>query len=336
MATWTRIGENLARRDGGMIYLRARVGGRVRTVSLGTADARIARQKASVLLESMRRGGGGHEGLAGALERVVARLEAAPHLRPASRAYYAEIAAVLRRTLPLDRPARDFGPAEAADWWAVVAGMLSPGRCNAALSLARRMAQDLVAAGAWLDDPFAGLRRLRAAQRADALPTRAVVTGIVEDLLQRAPRAGAWVGLLAYAGCRAGQAAALRWEDISTDWIEFRAGVSGTKGAATRRLPINPALRAVLERIGRQESGPVLQGGPPREALRAACRRAGCQPLRIHDLRHCFASWAIESGVDVPTVARWLGHKDGGALLMRTYSHLRDDHSLAEAQRLKP
>jgi hypothetical protein len=38
--------------------------------------------------------------------------------------------------------------------------------------------------------------------------------------------------------------------------------------------------------------------------------------------------------VDIPTVSRWLGHKDGGALCMKTYGHLRDEHSLSQAQRV--
>ena len=38
------------------------------------------------------------------------------------------------------------------------------------------------------------------------------------------------------------------------------------------------------------------------------------------------ATVCIESGVDIPTVSRWLGHKDGGALAMRTYGHLRREH----------
>jgi integrase len=56
--------------------------------------------------------------------------------------------------------------------------------------------------------------------------------------------------------------------------------------------------------------------------------------LRVHDLRHWTATHAIEMGVDVPTVSRWLGHKDGGALAMKVYGHLRDEHSLACAKRL--
>jgi integrase len=53
-----------------------------------------------------------------------------------------------------------------------------------------------------------------------------------------------------------------------------------------------------------------------------------------HDLRHLFATRCIESGVDVPTVARWLGHRDGGALAMRTYGHLREEHSRAAAAKV--
>ena len=53
-----------------------------------------------------------------------------------------------------------------------------------------------------------------------------------------------------------------------------------------------------------------------------------------HDLRHLFATTCIEAGVDIPTVSRWLGHKDGGALAMKVYGHLRDQHSANMAQRV--
>jgi len=39
--------------------------------------------------------------------------------------------------------------------------------------------------------------------------------------------------------------------------------------------------------------------------------------------------------VDIPTVSRWLGHKDGGALAMSTYGHLRREHSKAMAEKVK-
>ena len=47
-----------------------------------------------------------------------------------------------------------------------------------------------------------------------------------------------------------------------------------------------------------------------------------------------FATTCIEAGVDIPTVSRWLGHKDGGALAMKVYGHLRDEHSAAMAEKM--
>jgi integrase len=51
-------------------------------------------------------------------------------------------------------------------------------------------------------------------------------------------------------------------------------------------------------------------------------------------LRHLFATRCIKSGVDIPTVSRWLGHQDGGTLSMKTYGHLRDEHSTHEAMKV--
>jgi integrase len=66
-----------------------------------------------------------------------------------------------------------------------------------------------------------------------------------------------------------------------------------------------------------------------------ACRKLGVEALNHHDLRDAFATAAIEAGVDIPTVAAWLGHADGGALLMRVYAHHRRPHSLAQAAKVQ-
>jgi integrase len=70
------------------------------------------------------------------------------------------------------------------------------------------------------------------------------------------------------------------------------------------------------------------------KALDRACEKVGADRITHHDLRHLFATRCIESGVDIPTVSRWLGHKDGGALAMKTYGHLRREHSIAQAQKV--
>jgi integrase len=69
--------------------------------------------------------------------------------------------------------------------------------------------------------------------------------------------------------------------------------------------------------------------------LATACRRSGYPHFTHHDLRYFFATTCIESGGDIPTVSRWLGHKDGGALAMRVYGHLRQEHSFAAVKKVK-
>ena len=70
------------------------------------------------------------------------------------------------------------------------------------------------------------------------------------------------------------------------------------------------------------------------KAMDRAAEIVGMKRITHHDLRHFFATRCIESGVDIPTVSSWLGHADGGALAMRVYSHLRDQHSTAIAARV--
>jgi len=62
------------------------------------------------------------------------------------------------------------------------------------------------------------------------------------------------------------------------------------------------------------------------KSLDRACKKVGTDRVTHHDLRHLFATRCIESGVDIPTVLRWLGHRHGGALAMKTYGHLRPEH----------
>jgi integrase len=106
-------------------------------------------------------------------------------------------------------------------------------------------------------------------------------------------------------------------------------------------LPISSRLREVLDRLSERrgehtsDDDFVFSIQNPHEALTSACVRVGIPHLRIHDLRHFFASWAMECGIDVRLLAQWLGHKDNGVLLLRRYAHVRDEHNLASAAKLK-
>jgi integrase len=58
------------------------------------------------------------------------------------------------------------------------------------------------------------------------------------------------------------------------------------------------------------------------------------QRFGFHDCRHHFISYAVMSGIDYMTIARWVGHKDGGVLIGKVYGHLSNEHAQAQAARL--
>jgi integrase len=58
------------------------------------------------------------------------------------------------------------------------------------------------------------------------------------------------------------------------------------------------------------------------------------QKFGFHDCRHHFISYAVMSGIDFMTIARWVGHKDGGILIGKVYGHLSNEHAQLQAARM--
>lgn len=143
---------------------------------------------------------------------------------------------------------------------------------------------------------------------------------------------------LAYSGMRLREATALRWHHYAPEKNQLT--VPGTKTETSHRLiPLFPSLGALVaelrQRRGEEPSdAPIFRVGGTLGALESACKAVGVAKMNHHDLRHLFATRCIESGVDIPTVSRWLGHSDGGALAMSTYGHLRQEHSQAQAAKV--
>jgi integrase len=147
---------------------------------------------------------------------------------------------------------------------------------------------------------------------------------------------------LAYSGCRISEARLAVWADVDLDRGEIKVRnakrkiVSSTSGV--RYVPIIHEMRELLARL-RQEQQPqptdrICKLRQCQKPLTRACKDVGAARITHHDLRHLFATRCIESGVDIPTVSRWLGHADGGALAMRCYGHLRRGHSQEMARKV--
>lgn len=203
--------------------------------------------------------------------------------------------------------------------------------------------------GLILSDPSKDIRRRKIVSKLIEVPSRGDFQRLVAAIREsdgrtssqaRAKQGADLVELLAYAGCRLDEARNLRWQDVSFEHlrITITGGQRGTTNHEIRTVPMTNALARLLERIHKeiapQPADLVIRIRSARKCIETACRRLGFVTYSHHDFRHFFATTCIEAGVDIPTVSRWLGHKDGGALAMRVYGHLRQEHSFSQIRRV--
>lgn len=178
-----------------------------------------------------------------------------------------------------------------------------------------------------MDRIFQAMRTVKKQKSADGGPTR---------LQKFADWNADFAQFLAYSGARHEEANLVRvgYYQPGRDGRVGTLYVPGYKSVSSdRTIPVIPPLKRLLDRLvaGRSADEKLLVANTCLKPLANACARLGVTPLTQHHLRHYFATICIEKGVDIPTVSRWLGHSDGGRLAMKTYGHLRQEHSLAQA-----
>jgi integrase len=271
-----------------------------------------------------------------------------PSLKASTRLDYVNLIKAIFRSWPELKTAqpKDISKADCEAWAKRYSDQYSATRYNNAVDTLRKVFDIALEQGVLYRNPVAGLARRTPTRKLPDLPTTAEFVAIVKSVRE----AGGWcsdscgdmIEFLAFTGCRIDEARNVKWSDVRTDGIWIRGGMTGTKNRESRFLPMNSRLQTLIQslrdnpryrRTSRDDSYllAVMECGV---AITGACRKLGIKRFTHHDLRHLFATRCIESGVDVPTVARWLGHKDGGALLMRTYSHLLQEHSQRMAAKL--
>ena len=137
-------------------------------------------------------------------------------------------------------------------------------------------------------------------------------------------------------GCRLTEILTLRWDDVDRKARELRLRDAKT---GTRMVPLTPTAAAVLAGIVRVPRSPwVFPGVTPDRHLsqlssywrhgRGLC---GLEDVRIHDLRHSFASRALALGESLNMIGRLLGHTDVASTAR--YAHLvRDAEKVAAAK----
>jgi integrase len=354
--TWekTRL-KNLVRHKSSRYYARAFAGGKEVWKSLKTSHFSVAQARLAEFLKEHRQrisNGNGQVSAKMTFGEPAAihlrNLDDNPRIKPRTRDYWRQRLAALIKSWPglSEMEIRKITQADCKKWASTYAKKASPTNYNNTLALLRHILSVAIEAGVIYTNPAAILKRAPLRAKEIALPSTDKFSALITEMRAGHGRdsvncADFALGL-AVTGMRKGEANALEWRDV-----DFEAGEivvrgdaeTGTKNWELRRVPLIPDARGLFERIrSERESEPleakVFRVGECQKALDRACKKVGADRITHHDLRHLFATRCIESGVDIPTVSRWLGHKDGGALAMKTYGHLRREHSIAQAQRV--
>lgn len=354
MQTWEKSQtSNLWKRQpSGVFYIRCKIRGKQFSESLKTKDLTYARRILPTIHKRLQEAAtqdGKTEGLVtfkDAEEALRARVMANRRLKPKSKEYRLETFDQINRVAPWigKMRLRAISERDCQRVSDALAERYSSTRYNNALDSLKQILGLAVEKRALNVNPATPLGRAKVVTKEKHLPSKEQLKEILDHI--RNSRGGRarynWelVSFLAFSGCRIGEA-----NRVTLGNINREAGIitvlgdpeTGTKNSTIRRIPIIPSMAELLDsmdREGEPSSAPLLKVKTARVALANACEKAGVQKLTHHKLRDVFATTCLESDVDVKTVAEWLGHKDGGALLLKTYAHLRSQHFLESAAKV--
>ncbi len=139
-------------------------------------------------------------------------------------------------------------------------------------------------------------------------------------------------------GCRRGEALSALWQQIDLETGHWTKPSAHTKQRRTHRVPLSSEAIATLKRARGMTNGDVVFPGPSgsplvdiKRTFKSVLESAGIQGLRIHDLRHSYASVLASGGAPLNVIGRLLGHTQ--PVTTMRYAHLFDE-PLREASQL--
>jgi integrase len=337
VGAFQKVGECLYRySSNGVYYARIKSGGKEIRRSLGTTDPALARRNLRKLRDEQTQ-----------IDRSKSRLT----LRELCETYVKTIQhqkpkTIERKTLIVDRikerwpggadvQVGKIKPSDVQLWLARYS--FGPVSRNLHLACVKEILDMAVADNVIPYSPAAHFKAMKLEKPIRKTPTFDEFKAIIEDI--RAQRFSAdaqdsadFVEFIGLAGLGQAEASALHVHDI--DWERGTITTFRHKTKSGFSIPLYPQVRPLLERliVGKDGSEMVFVIKDAKRAIAAACRRLKLPAYSHRSFRRMFITRAIERGVDVKVIAEWQGHKDGGKLILDTYSHVNRVHSQRMAQ----
>ena len=333
------------RQPGGGFYARITLNGKRSWRSLKTDKIREAQkllrdlQSGHTRQVSTRSEDKLHAAMTAVIEfRSIRRALKSRQLKKTTQAFHLDILETAKKLFP-DRPMASFDTIGLLK--IIQATTFGASRRKAIFELVNRAFATAVENGVIQKNPLAGHFPGKVERKDRTLPTREQLDEIMSVIAKLYPRYGHRAVLslrfLAFSGMRLNEALNVTWDDIADGKIKIRGGDEGLKSRAdgqTRVLDINSPLQAVLNDIksiyGKLDR--VMPAKSIRPHLKAACEELNIPAIDHHDLRAWFITWGITSGVDISTLADWVGNSP--TVLLERYATVQDELKKSAATKL--
>jgi integrase len=208
----------------------------------------------------------------------------------------------------------------------------TPVRANRVGEVVRKMFAYAVKWGWREDNPAMGFRRRMETPRERYL-SQEEISRLASALdMAKDDRASGIIRLCMLTGARVGEVRQARFEDFNLEHLSWTKPASTTKQRRVHRVPISDEAAAIVRqrRLAVVKGAPWLfpgdtPGQPVKEIRRFWARlqkEVGIADVRIHDLRHTFASLLVSGGASLEMIGKLLGHSQ--MQTTQRYAHLMD------------
>lgn len=337
-----RVSENLYKNPAsGTYYVWSFSGGKQIKKSLGTKDRALANAALREFEESIQ--GKDLQHLSSNIlfkDFAEKFLEGFSHLKKSSFTRKKDCVNNLSKVFG-DTPLKRITTEQIKFWYTKRIKKRSSSTTNKELDILKAIFERAIESGFILQNPAKTLKKRPLTGKKIIIPTRHQVAEILDALRTfdiRYQEASNLIEFLGTSGMRLSEAVSVKWTDIDqkNNLLRITGGEKGTKNHQIRYIPLFPNLKEFLGRLEKGNPTETIIGiDSAKKALATACKHLQLPHFTHHSLRHYFCSNAIEAGIDFKTISDWLGHRDGGVLVAKTYGHLRQEHSQRMAELMK-